>query len=69
MQAMPVQQLLSNNSWQANTWIEKNFIKMKDIITDEGTILTDLEENINIKYDIRFKPLEYNSLVSSILKK
>jgi hypothetical protein len=33
---------------------------------DKGTILT--EENINIKYDIRFKPLEYNSLVSAIPK-
>ena len=27
------------------------------------------EENINIKYEVRFKPLEYNSLVSAVLKK
>ena len=40
---------------------------MKDLITDEGTILT--EENINTMYNIRFKPLEYNSLISAIPKK
>ena len=50
-----------------NTWIGKNFIKMKDIITEERTLLT--EENINTKYDVRFKPLEYNSLGSAIPKK
>ena len=40
---------------------------MKDLTTDDGTLLT--EENINRMYNVQFKPLEYNSLISAIPKK
>ena len=44
-----------------NSWTKQKFSKMKDIMTEEGKILT--EESINRKYNVRFKPPEYNSLV------
>jgi deoxyhypusine synthase len=50
-----------------NHWTDKMFIKMKDLTTDDGTLLT--EENINRMYNVQFKPLEYNSLISAIPKK
>jgi hypothetical protein len=50
-----------------NTCTNNKFIKMKELITDEGKLLT--KENMKIMYNVQFKPLEYNSLISAIPKK
>jgi hypothetical protein len=68
-------QRLCNNSYvrvncrpmQRREWTTNNLIFVKDIITDKGTFLT--ETNINRKFNIRLKQLDYNSLITAIPKK
>jgi hypothetical protein len=48
-------------------WTNNDMTFIKDIISEKGTILT--ETNINRKYNIRLKNLQYNSLISAIPQK
>jgi hypothetical protein len=45
-------------------WTENHMRFVKDLLTDKGTFLT--ENNINTRFNIRLRNLEYNSLISAI---
>jgi hypothetical protein len=45
-------------------WTEKHLIFIKDLFNDKGNFLT--ERNINTRFNILLKNLEYNSLISAI---
>ena len=47
-------------------WTNNDMIFIKDIVTEKGTILS--ENNINRKYNIQLKNLEYNSLLVQLDK-
>jgi hypothetical protein len=44
-------------------WTEKHLIFVKDLLTDKGTFLT--ENNLNTRFNIRLRNLEYNSLINA----
>ena len=48
-------------------WNDNDLIHIQDILTDKGTFLS--ERNINTKYNIQLKTLEYNSLKCAIPSK
>jgi hypothetical protein len=68
------QRICNNSSIRVNCkpifkkeWNDKHLKFIRDIITDNGTFLS--EKNINSKYNLNIQTLEYNSLKSAIPSK